>query len=202
VRLQQTRFEPGDEATAQRYLARKSVHGRLWLIPNTRAKVMLIVGPLAAAFIVWAVEGATPDEPLLVLAGLAVLMLAFLSVPLIVLIKQGLFVLDPERSLVRYRRTDIPFSKLRVPRVTSSAVEQVSVNDLRNVHYRTKFTTLESGAYVFFRGDSVSRRKVEKIAEVMNSMIAEYDEKRAVEAWLRERGAQEPAEDQDAGGSS
>ena len=146
---------------------------------------MLISGPIAPLIIMWAMDvlGQLYDVGWIVLP---IVTLLFVGIPLLFLLRQGIFVLDPQREIVRYCRRDIHFGELGLVQVgTTAAEEYVGPGERRMVDW----PVLRTGSEEFFVYFGVSEKLVAQIADRLNAMLAEYHEREAVRAWLQRREA-------------
>ena len=99
----------------------------------------------------------------------------------------GDFILDPARALVFSDGLEVPFSDLRVPRITTKTYLSPageSADPLQEV----LGNVIESGGRVFFHTGGLSAGRLAKIANALNDAIREYDERFAVRQWLEDRG--------------
>ena len=146
---------------------------------------MLISGLITCLLAAWFVEWM--DE----LDGLGwillpIVTLLFVGIPLLFLFRQGIFVLDPQREIVRYCRRDIHFSELGLVQVGTTAAEEYAGPGERMM---VDWPVLRTGSEEFFVYFGVSEKLVAQIADRLNAMLAEYHEREAVRAWLQRREA-------------
>jgi hypothetical protein len=213
--VHRSRFGPGEEAAARAFLDRPLENRRFWMIPNRR--IIWVPLYILPAFLglgaVIKMAGIAPDW--LLLAWMLVLFFIVSTVVLAVLLSQGLFVLDPVRKRLRYRKHDMSFDTMTVPWVsTAVAMERRGGPDISYTE-EVEYTVLRVGRSLIFQGDDVPAHKVEEIADRLNSMLLEYREREEVRAWLRGReralkagaparrrdgiaGARDPAEEEPA----
>ncbi len=107
----------------------------------------------------------------------------FLFIPVVIHLTTGHFAIEPKSACIAYKRRRIPFSELGVPCVLSTTHIEVS-GEFGELLRVSPVKALQAGPYEFFRGDWLSKRKLEKIANALNDAIREYDEREAVRTWL------------------
>ena len=192
------RFKPGQEEDARAFLRQPSAYPRLKMIPNQRLRfglAFIFIIPFVT-FVVF--PYAHPDSPDTLLVSVIVTVAAFVAIGGLaagVAIKQGWFILDPEAAIMRYRKRDHPFATIGLPRLGKATVLERSGESLEIVS-EMKYDVLvlgektvggETYRKLIFYYDAMPRKKLEKIANLLNGMLQEYHEKEAVRLWLAYR---------------
>ena len=98
----------------------------------------------------------------------------------------GYFVIDPKGVEVRVGKHKIPFSDLRLVRVTVGTHRERG-GEFAEYERESRGFVLECGRWTFFKAAMKSRRQIEEIANTLNEAVREYDEREATRGWLEQR---------------
>jgi hypothetical protein len=181
-----SKFGPGEEEAARAFLEQPLENRRFWMIPNRRVLSMTTGTPIAFMVLGVILSLAEPDSLAIAWLTVGVGILLVLGMGGGFLIRNGLFVLDPEKQHLRYGKEKFPFSTMKEPRVTTARAWET-----RGTEYMTygevEYTVLRVGQSLIFQGDDVPAHKVEEIDDRLRSMLLEYREREEVRAWLRGR---------------
>ncbi len=181
------RFRPGEEVEARLFLESATRVGSLRTAVSSRALQAIVptilafsIGSALALFPLPSAERWSFAPTIAVVVAIAVASLVFVH------LYTGYFVIDPDKAQVRIGKHAIPFSDLKLPRVTVGT-HMERAGEFAEYERESRGFVIECGRWTFFQAAQKSRKQIERVANALNEALREYDEREATREWLEGR---------------
>jgi hypothetical protein len=164
-------YGPADAPTAPKHTEEVR-----FLVDTSSLRFLLLFAPVASVLLfLGAVANAPEESTTFHLGGAAIFAVPFSIFMLVRIVKAGYLVLDPKRRRLVLSGQSISFAQLSDPQVGAKEVEFTSTQ-WHPMRGTGEGLQIAPGRVILFNTGH-SRRKLQRIADLLEEMLGEYNEK-------------------------